>query len=1110
MRLNLIKSLFLVFSFAVKAGVIQIHFAWLSFKLLTKRPFVNYQSIAGKFINRIYYSIQSLVFSFLQNNPRSKKLFISSCILIHLCTRIFAASPSSIHAHLNCDPEIILKMATEEFQVKNYELALSFIISAEECAMKKKVKDSLLLSKIYFRKAGIFLKTYKDSMAEVTYLISLSLCPSRKVTPEFDQSKIRIALSNLLADKGRYPTAISHIEEAVKFRIRSSEYPINMTNDAILGLISLNLESKNVKAADSVVIINNNRFKNLRTHFIDDYFKFRVLQSNILFLKERFNECLDLLRYTEIEILQETDTLKRVLAQVKNNIGNTYLAIGRFSESEKYFSEALKLFTELEGDSSFEVARIMANIGNIYYNTNNYKAAIIRYKESLDILHSLNLEESYLYQNTLSNLFISYIDLGQFNSALPLIPRMFEMAISVNDTMMATDALINMAYAYDELKKPDSALICLSKANQLVLPGDFFPEKSAKILNNTGHIYDKLDSNEQALNYYLEAERLYKLSCGQHSQQYLKAVNNLVNVYWELNLPQMANDWFEKSLRLQRELLENSVFFISENELLTYVKGYEEDVAYNFSYIQKYAARFPELAEMAAEEIFFYKEFVSRQASRIQQSMRSMDSTDLVFKEYGTLKARFYNRFFQNVNPDSAEFVLMEDSLSRLESLVLEKGKKDYLIPHFEWHKVLEKLDTSTSLIEVVRYRKYSPARTDSILYSAVVLNHKSENPVWIDLDIDEKYIKNFSKQPFDFYKLYSNSKEENNLSRYIQDKICTPILNATTTTPNLLISPAGFLYKMNVSLLLNNNLKANHLKEKSVKIISSLQDLDQQNVDRLEFSRVLLVGDITFTNPNLVSKSDFNDKLETANKILYEDTMSYSNIFLRGGGEYNYSPLPFSKHEIENIQYQLEQSKIKTEVFSQTIASEYNLKKSIKENGSPDILHFSTHAFYVPDGEEFKSTVTESGNLDFYHNNDPLLRSGLIMSSPIQSAPGNNGSSNTEDYILTSYEISQLQLDHTKLVVLSACKTGLGDIEGFEGVYGLQRAFRIAGVKNIIMSLWQVDDEATSLLMEDFYRNLLLKKLSVNEALHLAQENIRKQKKFSNPYYWAGWVLLE
>ena len=100
------------------------------------------------------------------------------------------------------------------------------------------------------------------------------------------------------------------------------------------------------------------------------------------------------------------------------------------------------------------------------------------------------------------------------------------------------------------------------------------------------------------------------------------------------------------------------------------------------------------------------------------------------------------------------------------------------------------------------------------------------------------------------------------------------------------------------------------------------------------------------------------------------------------------------------------------------------------------------------------------------------------------------------------------MNLTNTELVVLSACETGLGDIQGSEGVFGLQRAFKMAGVKYLIMSLWQVPDEATKDLMVTFYKKWLEEGMEIPEAFRVAQQQLRRRT--YSPYYWAGFVLVE
>jgi CHAT domain-containing protein len=100
------------------------------------------------------------------------------------------------------------------------------------------------------------------------------------------------------------------------------------------------------------------------------------------------------------------------------------------------------------------------------------------------------------------------------------------------------------------------------------------------------------------------------------------------------------------------------------------------------------------------------------------------------------------------------------------------------------------------------------------------------------------------------------------------------------------------------------------------------------------------------------------------------------------------------------------------------------------------------------------------------------------------------------------------MDLTETDIVVLSACDTGLGDVSG-DGVFGLQRAFKQAGVQTIVMSLWRVDDAATELMMTTFYNNLLSGK-SKRDSFIIAQNTLRNHEQFSNPYYWAAFVMLD
>ena len=143
------------------------------------------------------------------------------------------------------------------------------------------------------------------------------------------------------------------------------------------------------------------------------------------------------------------------------------------------------------------------------------------------------------------------------------------------------------------------------------------------------------------------------------------------------------------------------------------------------------------------------------------------------------------------------------------------------------------------------------------------------------------------------------------------------------------------------------------------------------------------------------------------------------------------------------------------------------------------------------------------------------LTRSVLFFAGANHALRSLNSPSDLDDGILTAQEISKLDLKGLDLVVLSACQTGLGDITQGEGVFGLQRGFKKAGAGTIIMSLWKVDDNATQMMMTQFYKNLC-NGMDKHEALQMAQKSLREYKdekgqtKYDQPLFWAGFIILD
>jgi CHAT domain-containing protein len=187
----------------------------------------------------------------------------------------------------------------------------------------------------------------------------------------------------------------------------------------------------------------------------------------------------------------------------------------------------------------------------------------------------------------------------------------------------------------------------------------------------------------------------------------------------------------------------------------------------------------------------------------------------------------------------------------------------------------------------------------------------------------------------------------------------------------------------------------------------------------------------------------------------------------------------------------------------------------AVKQVDRPSILHIATHGFFLQDQTCIPRLDSRSIAIEYLgadatdciptpqNTENPLLRSGLVFAGVNQRR---DRAEATEDGVLTAQEVTTLNLRGTQLVVLSACETGLGNVVNGDGVYGLRRAFVLAGADSQLMSLWQVSDEGTADLMTRYYQRLLAGE-GRSEALRNTQLELLQQPGYAHPYYWASFI---
>jgi CHAT domain-containing protein len=323
-------------------------------------------------------------------------------------------------------------------------------------------------------------------------------------------------------------------------------------------------------------------------------------------------------------------------------------------------------------------------------------------------------------------------------------------------------------------------------------------------------------------------------------------------------------------------------------------------------------------------------------------------------------------------------------------------------------------------------------------------------------------------------------------LARAVDEKVFQPVRALLGATTQLLVSPDGELNLIPFAALVDE--RGHYLVERySFTYLTSGRDLLRLQARRESKGPPVVVADPAFGAPALKASSDRAESNGSA-----KPQTDYSQIF--------FGPLPGVTEEVSALKELLPRATFFTK--------EQATKAALKSLSGPSILHVATHGFFLQDEQQTTAEnraatqAKDSSRLGklVAHVENPLLRSGLALAGANQSSNGNT------DGILTALEVAGLDLWGTKLVVLSACDTGVGAVKNGDGIYGLRRALVLAGAESQVMSLWAVSDLSTRDLIVGYYKRLL-QGAGRGEALRQAQLQMLKDKARRHPYYWAGFI---
>jgi CHAT domain-containing protein len=280
---------------------------------------------------------------------------------------------------------------------------------------------------------------------------------------------------------------------------------------------------------------------------------------------------------------------------------------------------------------------------------------------------------------------------------------------------------------------------------------------------------------------------------------------------------------------------------------------------------------------------------------------------------------------------------------------------------------------------------------------------------------------------------------------------------------------------------------------------MSNTADLGKKKQEP-DLEDVLLIGNV-FYDYNAENKKEIAEdrgySIMQSEFLLGEEENKNKN-----GSKNIWLRLPGTLAEIYNIKALLPKSSILQEKEATETAF-----KNLSGN-SPSVIHIATHGYYFSDLEKKKESGPTLWEKPYVHAKNPLLRSGLILANANYAWQKGANPYEKDDGILTALEISNMDLKNTDIVILSACETGLGDVPSSEGVYGLQRAFKMAGVETIIMALWNLKDITTKEYMTLFYNNW--KSSNDPKAAFKKAQKTMMTKYREEPKKWAALVYLE
>ena len=511
------------------------------------------------------------------------------------------------------------------------------------------------------------------------------------------------------------------------------------------------------------------------------------------------------------------------------------------------------------------------------------------------------------------------------------------------------------------------------------------------------------------------------------------------------------------------------------------------------------ADKYPKITDVAYDNLLFVKNLKLMSADILKKMVDNSSDDNLKKKYHKILLLRDAISYRSN-EQDSLRIWSKELNEEERSILTLIPDYKEKLLGAFHsWDEIKDMLKEDEIAVDFTYVPKMNGWDDADGYYGAFIITNKTQMPELVTLCDVNDMNRSLIGRASDALQISTLYKESTSIYDNLWGKLEEYIKDKKT----IYFSPTGPLNLLNHEALVmpNGDLFGDHYKLVRLSSTDKILALKSKKNKDQHYQSAVVYGGILYD----LSVADMNEAAKQ-----YRHNNNESNLLAMRSederGRWNY--LPGTKTESQNIYNLLTSSNITTTLLQDKVANEESFKAL--SGHSPNIIHLSTHGFFLDTSEKVKANPFMSKVGNYSEKEDQLIRTGLLMAGSNNVWCGKEQVSGIEDGILTADEISRLDLSGTDLVVLSACETAKGQVDEIDGVLGLQRGLKKAGVGSILMSLWKVPDIATSILMTSFYDNLL-QGLDSRNALKVAQAKLKENNDaFKDPYYWAAFVVLD